>query len=406
MLIIKILITFTAISLAVLYLSQASTKWKVGKSIRTPDSAFNNLPDYPFKANYIDSLGYQMHYLDEGPKDGEIILLLHGQPSWSYLYRHMIPLLSKAGYRVIAPDNVGFGKSDKPIEQSAHNYQMHVDVMSNFISLLNLQNITLFAQDWGGLIGLRVVEKKANIEIKGDVKKDSIKYETLESIKKIEGDSNGYLIIKDKTCYYVKKGNDIQYFNRWGVLIDENGNKLSKLNVPEKHKNVKPKKLSLAEQFKGMEAKGNQFLYESEKISEAKAIELLKENPKLNVSMHNSNGKGTVHLSKKGIKTVNGKLVQPKKAPKMAVNETKVTNLTVNADTLNELKAFDWKTLPSIFELNNPEEIITLSFNFDQKIKLGNSVVDSFNFTVSNKTSELHAMIKKSRKVISKLKAI
>ena len=175
-----------------------------------------------------------------------------------------------------------------------------------------------------------------------------------------------------------------------------------KMMMTRRNENRKP----LAEQFKGMEKNGTQFFYEGEKISEAKAIELVKENPKLNVSMHNSNGKGTVHLSKKGIKTVNGKLVQPKKAPKMAVNETKVTNLTVNADTLNELKAFDWKTLPSIFELNNPEEIITLSFNFDQKIKLGNSVVDSFNFTVSNKTSELHAMIKKSRKVISKLKAI
>jgi haloalkane dehalogenase len=87
---------------------------------------------------------------------------MHGQPSWSYLYRHMIPLLSEAGYRVIAPDNVGFGKSDKPVDWSDHSYQMHVDVMSGFVDALGIENTTLFAQDWGGLIGLRVVEQRPN----------------------------------------------------------------------------------------------------------------------------------------------------------------------------------------------------------------------------------------------------
>ena len=141
---------------------QAPTSWQADEVMRTPESAFDNLPDYPFKAHYIDCLGYRIHYLDEGPKDGNVILLMHGQPSWSYLYRHMIPLLTNLGYRVIAPDNVGFGKSDKPISQRAHNYQMHIDVMSEFVKKTGGENITLFAQDWGGLIGLRVVANQPN----------------------------------------------------------------------------------------------------------------------------------------------------------------------------------------------------------------------------------------------------
>jgi len=159
MLILKALTVLVLIFIITIFLSQSKTKWVTSKVIRTPESFFDNLPDYSFKAHYVDSLGYRMHYLDEGPKDGQVILLLHGQPSWSYLYRHMIPLLSSAGYRVIAPDNVGFGKSDKPINQDAHSYQMHIDVMSQFIETLDLHNITLFAQDWGGLIGLRTVAK-------------------------------------------------------------------------------------------------------------------------------------------------------------------------------------------------------------------------------------------------------
>ncbi len=139
---------------------QASEKWSVGKVIRTPDSAFQGLPDYPFAANYVDSLGYRIHYVDEGPRHGQVILLMHGQPSWSYLYRHMIPVLANAGFRVIAPDNVGFGKSDKPLKSSEHSYQMHIDVMSNFVDELALENVTFFGQDWGGLIGLRVVAER------------------------------------------------------------------------------------------------------------------------------------------------------------------------------------------------------------------------------------------------------
>jgi len=96
-----------------------------------------------------------MHYLDEGPKDGEIVLLLHGEPSWSYLYRHMIPVFVEAGYRTIAPDLIGFGKSDKPTKMEDYTYQRHVDWMKEFIIELDLTGINLFCQDWGGLIGLR-----------------------------------------------------------------------------------------------------------------------------------------------------------------------------------------------------------------------------------------------------------
>jgi haloalkane dehalogenase len=124
--------------------------------LRTPDSRFENLPDYDFKPHYADIDGIRMHYVDEGPSDGSTILLLHGEPSWSYLYRHMIPHLRDAGHRVIAPDLIGFGKSDKPIRKADYSYAGHVAWMRSFIETLGLTGITLFCQDWGSLIGLRV----------------------------------------------------------------------------------------------------------------------------------------------------------------------------------------------------------------------------------------------------------
>ncbi len=125
-------------------------------SLRTPDSRFDNLPGYDFDANYVDVDGLRMHYVDEGPRDGAVVLLLHGEPSWSYLYRTMIPPLSDAGFRVIAPDLIGFGKSDKPTRKSDYTYAGHVEWMKQFVELLDLNNINLFCQDWGSLIGLRV----------------------------------------------------------------------------------------------------------------------------------------------------------------------------------------------------------------------------------------------------------
>lgn len=125
--------------------------------LKTPESRFDNLKDYPFKSNYMKLGGIRMHYLDEGSENKKTIFLLHGQPSWSYLYRHMIPELVKAGYRVIAPDLIGFGKSDKPADVEAHTYTAHVSWMSTFVQKLGITNAAAFMQDWGGMIGLRVL---------------------------------------------------------------------------------------------------------------------------------------------------------------------------------------------------------------------------------------------------------
>lgn len=141
----------------------AFPKYKLGQSIapmeilRTPDSSFENLPGYSFKPNYVQVQNLRMHYVDEGPNNAaETVLLLHGEPSWSYLYRKMIPPLAAAGYRTIAPDLIGFGKSDKPSDRAFYSYQTHMDWLKEFVENLGLKNITLFCQDWGGLLGLRL----------------------------------------------------------------------------------------------------------------------------------------------------------------------------------------------------------------------------------------------------------
>jgi len=135
--------------------------------LRTDDSYFSTLEGYKFSPNYLlvdDTEGGQLrvHYVDEGPKDAQPILLLHGEPSWSYLYRKMIPPLVGAGYRVIAPDLVGFGRSDKPTKRTDYTYQRHVDWMHSVLNQLELTSITLFCQDWGGLIGLRLVAEQSD----------------------------------------------------------------------------------------------------------------------------------------------------------------------------------------------------------------------------------------------------
>lgn len=128
--------------------------------LRTPDSAFTNLKDYPFAPNYLEVDGMRVHYVDEGDREARVIFLLHGQPSWSYLYRHMIPVLVKQGFRVIAPDMIGFGKSDKPIDPEMHNYENHVKWMNQFVEQLNIRHAAAFMQDWGGMIGLRVLARQ------------------------------------------------------------------------------------------------------------------------------------------------------------------------------------------------------------------------------------------------------
>jgi haloalkane dehalogenase len=130
--------------------------------LRTPDSRFANLPGYAFSPHYLmvdDGEGGQLrvHYLDEGPAAADPLLLMHGEPSWSYLYRKMIPILVAAGHRVIAPDLIGFGRSDKPTRREDYSYQRHVGWMQSVLDQLQLERITLVCQDWGGLLGLRLV---------------------------------------------------------------------------------------------------------------------------------------------------------------------------------------------------------------------------------------------------------
>lgn len=133
------------------------------EALRTPDERFADLPDFPFAPRYVevdDTEGGRLRvaYLDEGPADGETVLLMHGEPSWSFLYRHVIPVLVDAGLRVVAPDLVGFGRSDKPVHRDDYSYARHVGWMRQaLLDELDLRDVTLVCQDWGGLIGLRLV---------------------------------------------------------------------------------------------------------------------------------------------------------------------------------------------------------------------------------------------------------
>ena len=124
--------------------------------IRTPEERFENLPEYDFKPNYMTINDCRIHYVDEGA--GEVVLCLHGEPSWSFLYRRMIPMFAKK-HRAVAPDFIGFGKSDKYTEMNEYSFQMHRDMLTEFLNALDLTGITLVCQDWGGLIGLRVASE-------------------------------------------------------------------------------------------------------------------------------------------------------------------------------------------------------------------------------------------------------
>lgn len=131
------------------------------KVFRTPEARFAGLPGYPFNPNrlLLDD-GLRLHYVDEGSAAAPPVLMLHGEPSWSYLYRKMIPLFAQAGYRAIAPDLIGFGKSDKPLEAEVFSYQAHVAWLTQFIEKLDLRGITLICQDWGALLGLRIAAEQ------------------------------------------------------------------------------------------------------------------------------------------------------------------------------------------------------------------------------------------------------
>ena len=164
------------------------------KILRTPDSAFENIKNYPFEPHYTtikthDGSDLRIHHIDEGPKDGPILLAMHGQPVWSYLYSKMIPILNQSGIRVIAPDLVGYGKSDKPSMREDYSYQKQVDWMTQWMKINDLNNLTFFGQDWGGLIGLRRVADNPDKFIKVSMGNTGLPYAPNtpdEVIKKIK----------------------------------------------------------------------------------------------------------------------------------------------------------------------------------------------------------------------------
>ncbi|MFQ5522894.1 MAG: haloalkane dehalogenase [Acidimicrobiia bacterium] len=139
-------------------------------ALRTPEERFANLPGFPYEPRYTEGIpgyeGLRMHYVDEGPVEGEVFLCLHGEPTWSYLFRKMIPVFLDAGVRVVAPDMFGFGRSDKPVDETVHTWGFHRGALTGFIEVLDLQNMTLVIQDWGGLLGLSLGADMAH-RIKG-----------------------------------------------------------------------------------------------------------------------------------------------------------------------------------------------------------------------------------------------
>jgi haloalkane dehalogenase len=130
---------------------------------RTPEERFEGLPGFPFAPRYVEQDGVRMHFVDEGPQDGPPVLLLHGEPTWSFLYRHMIPVLAGAGLRAVAPDYFGFGRSDKPTEREWYTYDRHCESISEFVGLLGLSGLTIVMQDWGGPIGMRLAVDRPEV---------------------------------------------------------------------------------------------------------------------------------------------------------------------------------------------------------------------------------------------------
>ena len=165
------------------------------KILRTPDKYFKNIKDYPFKPIYTninsdDGTELRIHHIDEGPRNGPILLAMHGQPVWSYLYSRMIPILNQSGIRVIAPDLIGYGKSDKPASRQDYSYQNQVNWMNSWLVKNDLSNLTFFGQDWGGLIGLRMISDNPDRFNKVSIGNTGLPYmpntpkEIIEEVKK------------------------------------------------------------------------------------------------------------------------------------------------------------------------------------------------------------------------------
>ncbi len=129
-------------------------------ALRTPDDRFAALPGWPYAPLYTEHAGHRVHYIDEGARDAAVtVLCLHGNPTWSYLYRHMIPVFTGAGLRVVAPDLIGFGRSDKPVDEATHTWALHRAMLLAFVDQLDLKNVMLVCQDWGGLFGLTLPQE-------------------------------------------------------------------------------------------------------------------------------------------------------------------------------------------------------------------------------------------------------
>lgn len=130
------------------------------EALRTEDSRFDSIPDWPYQPKYVETLhgstGLRMHYIDEGPRDAPVFLCIHGEPTWSYLYRKMIPVFLGTGARVVAPDLFGFGRSDKPVDDAVYTWDFHRGALLAFIEHLDLEDVTLVVQDWGGILGLTI----------------------------------------------------------------------------------------------------------------------------------------------------------------------------------------------------------------------------------------------------------
>jgi len=132
----------------------------MGEVLRTPEECFEEVPDFPYEPGYVEVDGLRMAWVEDGPPDGPVVLCLHGEPTWSFLYRSMLPVLADAGLRAIAPDLIGFGRSDKPTDPDAYSYAAHVGWVAAFVDALGLSDLTLFLQDWGGLLGLRLAAER------------------------------------------------------------------------------------------------------------------------------------------------------------------------------------------------------------------------------------------------------
>lgn len=196
------------------------------KVLRTPDECFKGLEDFPFAPHYTeiraeDGTPLRIHYLDEGPSDAPTVLCMHGQPSWSYLYRKMIPLLVNEGLRVVAPDLVGFGKSDKPAAREDYSFQRQVDWMGQWLEVCDLSGLTFFGQDWGGLIGLRMIADRPERFDRVVISNTGLPYnpdvpaEVVERVRRFRAEAKTPTLLEMARALQNKSGAPAEAFAYW-----------------------------------------------------------------------------------------------------------------------------------------------------------------------------------------------